>query len=77
MYFYQMVCSQFPDMQSTANASKRLDTAAKVLGKDVLVRFLVYIFFYWASSEKPWPGYASKPGMFWSLLQATYPVPVY
>jgi len=37
-----MDCPQLPDEQSTAYASKRLDSAAKVLGKDVLVRFLIY-----------------------------------
>ena len=40
-----MHCPQLPDEQSTANASKRLDSAAKVLGKDVLVRFLIYALY--------------------------------
>ena len=40
-----MDCPQLPDEQSTANASKRLDSAAKVLGKDVLVRFLIYALY--------------------------------
>ena len=40
-----MDCPQLPDEQSTANASKRLDSAAKVLGKDVLVRLLIYALY--------------------------------
>jgi len=40
-----MDCPQLPDEQSTANASKRLDSAVKVLGKDVLVRFLIYALY--------------------------------
>ena len=40
-----MDCPQLPDEQSTANASKRLNGAAKVLGKDVLVRFLIYALY--------------------------------
>jgi len=37
-----MDCPQLPAEQSTTNAQKRLDNAVKVLGKDVLVRLLIY-----------------------------------
>jgi len=40
-----MDCPQLPDEQSTANDNKRLDSAVKVLGKDVLVRLLIYALY--------------------------------
>lgn len=40
-----MDCPQLPTEQSTANAKKRLDNAVNVLGKDVLVRLLIYTLY--------------------------------
>lgn len=40
-----MDCPQLPDDQSTANAKKRLQSASNVLGKDVLVRLLIYALY--------------------------------
>ncbi len=40
-----MDCPQLPDEQSAANGRRRLDSASAVLGKDVLVRFLIYALY--------------------------------
>jgi len=40
-----MDCPQLPVEQSLANGQRRLNNAASVLGKDVLVRFLIYALY--------------------------------
>jgi transposase len=40
-----MDCPQLPDEQSAANGQRRLSSASTVLGKDVLVRFLIYALY--------------------------------
>lgn len=40
-----MDCPQLPEERSAANAQKRLSSASAVLGKDVLVRLLVYALY--------------------------------